>query len=168
MSRAPRLPLAALLAVGLLPAPSVHAQNADADEATRQQMIGTWVIPKDSVDYDGNPSRDVYRRDGTTSFYIYRDAGCHNVATTVDGTWDVRNGILTATITKSSDPKMFPVGMTARDQVMDLDTTHLTLRALPGNRKFTRERSEGCTPVDHSAEKIDHSSEHSFAPSGDD
>lgn len=168
MPSLPRLPLATILALGLLSAVPVHAQNADADEATRQQMIGEWVIPKDSVDYDGTPNRDVYRRDGTTSFYLYRDAGCHNVATTVDGTWEIRNGILTATITKSSDPKMFPVGMTARDQVMDLDSKHLTLRALPGNRKFTRERSVGCTPVDHSQDNVDHSSEHSFAPSGDD
>ncbi len=134
-----------MLWLGAVPA-FAHAQTSEQDETARQMMIGTWIVPRDSLDFTGEPSRDVYRADGTTSFYIYKTDRCLDVVTTVDGTWDIKSGILTATITKTSDPQKFPAGMTAKAQVMSFEMQRVVLRALPAGQKYTRERSTGCVP----------------------
>ena len=65
-----------------------------ADELLAAKMVGTWINPPDSADYEGVPSREVYNADGTYLYYEYEDKACQKLASSTMSKWYVWEGAL--------------------------------------------------------------------------
>jgi len=111
------------------------AADKPSDEAIRNALIGSWIVPRGSSDYDGTPSREVFRSDGTYVYYLYRDRTCRQISREIVVKWNVKNGVLTSII---------PDGRVTRDEVMKIDSRRMTLHSLDDGAAFTREKSESC------------------------
>jgi len=111
------------------------AADKPSDDAIRNALIGSWIVPRDSSDYDGTPSREVFRSDGTYVYYLYRDRTCRQISREIIVKWNVKNGVLTSIV---------PDGRVTRDEVMKIDSRRMTLHSLDDGTTYTREKSESC------------------------
>jgi len=88
------------------------------DSRIRQRLVGQWsdVIQGDAVTVK---STDTYVSDGTFAVEgeIHPKDGTP-FTVKVDGHWEVKNGVVISTVTRSSDVSLVPVGTITRDRVL--------------------------------------------------
>ena len=112
-----------------------------ADDTIRRDLIGAWVVPKESSDYSDFNSHmvETFRADGTYSAIIYNPDDCHKALQKIEAKWSVQNGILISA---------YPNGGGAKDQVLEIDDNSVTLRSLDDGTTYTRARAGECgTPI---------------------
>lgn len=127
---------AALLAVALALAPACCAANADTDDAALSALlVGTWINPPDSPDYERIPSRETFRADGSYTYFEYKDMACRKLSERITVRWTLRDGVLTSIL---SD------GAILKDKIISLTQEKIVLRSLDDGRSYFRIRSTAC------------------------
>jgi hypothetical protein len=117
------------LAASAAPAPK------RTDASLTASLVGTWINPPDSADYEGVPSRELYNADGTYTYTEYEDKACKNVASALTSKWYVWDGTL---IVDYGD------GKTLKDEIVTLAPKKVVLRALDDGLTYHRVKSAAC------------------------
>jgi hypothetical protein len=128
---------AALMLSAALTLPQAsRAADAEADDAALSALlVGTWINPPDSPDYERIPSRETFLADGSYTYYEYKDMACHKLIERIAVRWTVRDGILTSIL---SD------GAILKDKIISLTQEKIVLRSLDDGRSYFRIRSTAC------------------------
>jgi hypothetical protein len=97
------------------------------DARLTQQIVGTWTLTVTSDIQHSNGFKATFKAtnyftaDGNYSFVGDLVQSNVNKTFNYDGTWLVTNRDLVFTLTKSSEPKVQPVGMVIRAHIIQLD-----------------------------------------------
>ena len=124
--------LAALPA--FMAAPPAFSAQTDAD--IRARLIGNWL----SQPPKGQPADhmlQVFRADGTSSAFFFKDAACRALLARIDVKWILQDGVLSM---------IYPEGYQDRDQIAVITANKLTLKSLDKNATYTRIKSKTCLP----------------------
>jgi hypothetical protein len=114
------------------------ATNKLSDKEIGQRLIGSWIVPSDSTDYDqGNADAiETFRPDGTYTFYEFRDAACQVILRQTQVRWMLENGVLIT---------ILPNGSKLRDEVVNIVTGKMTLHSLDDGTTYTRDKALTCS-----------------------
>jgi uncharacterized lipoprotein NlpE involved in copper resistance len=95
-------------------------------------IVGTWVNPPDSADYEGIPSAEVFNADGTYSYIEYEDKECQKVSGAVHSKWYVWDGTIVNEVGE---------GKTLKDEIVNMAPKKMVLRSLEDSLTYHRVRS---------------------------
>lgn len=127
---------AALLTVALALAPAWCSADVETDDAALSALlVGTWINPPDSPDFERIPSRETFRADGSYTYFEYKDMACRKLSERITVRWTLRDGILTSIL---SD------GAILQDKIVSLTQEKIVLRSLDDGRSYFRIRSTAC------------------------
>ena len=112
----------------------VRAEDPPLSDATiHSRLIGTWVSdPKAKLNYAGTSK---FLANGTGIDRVWLLSAPENVIR-IDFKWSVKDGLLSETVTKSSDTKLTPVGLTTKDKILAIDKNHYQFEAFEGYDKL--------------------------------
>jgi uncharacterized lipoprotein NlpE involved in copper resistance len=125
--------MAAVAAGALAGPPAEAAKMVKRDDAALSAMlVGIWVNPPDSADYEGIPSAEVFNADGTYSYIEYEDAACQKVSGAVHSKWYVWDGTI---VNEVGD------GKTLKDEIVNMAAKKMVLRSLDDSLTYHRIRA---------------------------
>lgn len=124
-------------ALTIQPAAAQGAPKLD-DETLTAKLIGTWINPPDSPDYENFASSETYNADGSYEYREYEDTDCRIVSALLKLRWHVWNGVI---ITE------YDGGKSLSDHVVSMDSNRLVLRSVDDGMTFFRTRSSACAPT---------------------
>lgn len=131
-----KLAMACVAAGALGAQPSQAATPARKDDATLSAMlVGTWVNPPDSADYEAVPSKEVFNADGTYTYTEFEDNSCSRVSAAISSKWYVWDGTLVVE---------FPDGKSLKDEIVNMAPKKMVLRSIEDSLVYHRVRSEKC------------------------
>jgi hypothetical protein len=113
------------------------AEDPPSDAEIRAALLGSWIVPRDSSDFDPTTARtlETFRDDGTYLGTFYNDLGCTEVAMTVTVRWTIEHGILTS---------VYPNGEQSRDLVLSIGKGRVSLKSLEDGSVYIREQRSNC------------------------
>jgi len=113
--------------------PQPLSSDRPSDDQIRKGLIGSWIVaPDGSAPMN---ALEVFRPDGTYTFFVYQDGTCKTVMRQIDVKWYVQNGTL---VTILGDQK------TLQDEVLKIDDAKMTLHSLDDKTVSDRLRSDSC------------------------
>lgn len=128
-----KLAMAAVAAGALAGEPAEAAKMVRKDDAALSAMlVGTWLNPPDSADYEGIPSAEVFNADGTYSYIEYEDKECQKVSGAVHSKWYVWDGTIVNEVGE---------GKTLKDEIVNMAAKKMVLRSLEDSLTYHRVRS---------------------------
>ncbi len=128
-----KLAMACVAAGALSAQPAQAATMAKKDDAALSAMlVGTWINPPDSADYEGIPSSDVFSADGTHTYTEYEDKDCQKVSGAVTAKWYVWDGTIVTEVGE---------GKTLKDEIVNMAPKKMVLRSLDDSLVYHRVRS---------------------------
>ncbi len=131
-----KLAMACVAAGALCAQPSQAAAPVKKDDAALSAMlVGTWVNPPDSADYEGVPSKEVFNSDGTYTYTEFEDNACSRVSAAISSKWYVWDGTLVVE---------FPEGKSLKDEIVNMAPKKMVLRSVEDSLVYHRVRSEKC------------------------
>jgi hypothetical protein len=106
-----------LLSLGQL-APPTNAPPSDAD--IRRMLIGTW-----GGDTMHKHSRTIYATNGISfsTNWVTDPNSVLNAVPYAESSWQVKDGTLISTVTKTTDPQLCPLGSVWRTKVILMNET---------------------------------------------
>lgn len=127
----------ACIAAGALSAPPADAASTvkKDDSALSAMLVGTWINPPDSADYEGVPSKEVFKADGTYTYTEFEDSGCKHPSAAINSKWYVWDGTLVME---------FPEGKSLKDEIVNMAPKKMVLRSIEDSLVYHRVRSEKC------------------------
>ena len=132
-----KLAMAAVAAGAMAGEPAEAAKMVKRDDAALSAMlVGTWVNPPDSADYEGIPSAEVFNADGTYSYIEYEDKECLRVSGAVHSKWYVWDGTIVNEVGE---------GKTLKDEIVNMAPKKMVLRSLEDSLTYHRVRSTAKT-----------------------
>lgn len=147
-----KLAMACVAAGALCAQPSQAAAPTKKDDAALSAMlVGTWINPPDSADYEGIPSKEVFNSDGTYTYTEFSDAACSQVSGAISSKWYVWDGTLVVE---------YPQGKSMKDEIVNMAPKKMVLRSIEDSLVFHRVRSEKCLPLPAKAKTTTSSSSH--------
>jgi hypothetical protein len=131
--------LSAFVIISALTAQPVAAQGAPKldDQTLTDRLVGTWINPPDSPDYENFASSETYNADGSYEYREYDDKDCRIVSALVKSRWHVWNGVV---ITE------YDGGKSLSDHIVSMDAERMVLRSVDDGVTFFRTRSTTCPP----------------------
>lgn len=131
-----KLVMACVAAGALCAQPSQATAPAKKDDAVLSAMlVGTWVNPPDSADYEGVPSKEVFSSDGTYTYTEFEDNACSRVSAAISSKWYVWDGTLVVE---------FPEGKSLKDEIVNMAPKKVVFRSVEDSLVYHRVRSEKC------------------------
>jgi hypothetical protein len=131
-----KLAMACVAAGALSAQPAQAAAPAKKDDAALSAMlVGTWVNPPDSADYEAVPSNEVFNADGTYTYTEFEDSKCSKVTAAISSKWYVWDGTLVVE---------FPDGKSLKDEIVNMAPKKMVLRSIEDSLVYHRVRSEKC------------------------
>lgn len=122
--------VAALLAPLFGPAPAIAAQT---DDEIRSFLVGTWLSVRDNMP---DNMLQIFRADGTSTAYFFKDATCRIVLSRINVNWSLDGGVLTLS---------YAEGYKDRDQVTAIDNSKMSLQSLNLDATYyQRIKSKNC------------------------
>ena len=135
--------IAALLFAGLMTAANAYA-DVSTDKELQVALVGSWVTPPDGTEALVIASRQVFNDDGTTQLFIYPTFECRTPAAAIEGRWWIEDGVLSTEITRTTDPRLIPVGEIQKVVIVAVDEGKIVFHA--DDQLYVREKSETCFP----------------------
>ena len=131
-----KLAMACVAAGALCAQPAQAATPAKKDDAALSAMlVGTWVTPPDSADFEGVPSKEVFNSDGTYTYTEFEDNACSRVSAAISSKWYVWDGTLVVE---------FPEGKSLKDEIVNMAPKKVVFRSVEDSLVYHRVRSEKC------------------------
>lgn len=132
--------ICALVAAWALTAQPVAAQGAPKldDDTLSARLIGTWINPPDSPDYEHFTSSETYNADGSYEYREYDDQDCRIVSARLTSRWHVWNGVI---ITE------YEGGKSLSDRVVLMEADRMVLSSVDDGVTAYRNRSSRCAPT---------------------
>lgn len=131
-----KLAMACMAAGALCAQPTWAATPVKKDDSALSAMlVGTWINPPDSADYEGVPSKETFKADGTYTYTEFEDNACSRVAAAVNSKWYVWDGTLVME---------FPEGKSLKDEIVNMAPKKMVLRSIEDSLVYHRVRSEKC------------------------
>ncbi len=128
-----KLAMACVAAGALAGQPAQSATMVKKDDAALSAMlVGTWINPPDSADYEGIPSKEVFKADGTYTYTEYEDKDCQKVSAAITSKWYVWDGTI---VNEVGD------GKTLKDEIVNMASKKMVLRSLDDSLTYHRVRS---------------------------
>lgn len=128
-----QLAMACVAAGALSGQPSQAATMVKKDDAALSAMIvGTWLNPPDSADYEGIPSMEVFNADGTYSYIEYEDKDCQKISAAMHSKWYVWDGTIVNEVGE---------GKTLKDEIVNIAPKKMVLRSLDDSLTYHRIRA---------------------------
>ncbi len=124
-------------AMTVQPAAAQGAPKLD-DKTLSDRLVGTWVNPPDSPDYENLATSETFNADGTYLYREFEDKDCKIVSASQTSRWHVWNGVI---ITE------YAGGKTLSDHVVSMQADRLVLRSVDDGVTFFRTRSTACAPA---------------------
>lgn len=121
-------------ALALQPAAAQMGKLPD-DAVLSTLIIGTWVTPPDSPDFEGVATSETYAADGTYTYREYADKNCRTVTGTQTTKWYVWDGVLVT---------QYAQGKELKDEIVSMESGRIVLRSLDDGLTFFRTRSTTC------------------------
>ncbi|HEX3798622.1 MAG TPA: hypothetical protein VH413_07970 [Verrucomicrobiae bacterium] len=90
------------------------------DEDIRKKIVGEWHADITKTNFSAHAS-DKFEAEGKYSSTAELEIGVRHVTISVEGKWEVKDGMLKETITKSSNPEYPPIGLVTNDKVVRID-----------------------------------------------
>jgi hypothetical protein len=111
---------------------------ASSDDALRQKLVGTWVW---SIGTEGGVGATTLAPDGSfVSKSMNRWPG-GSKEFSYEGRWEIKDGLLTFTYLKTSEPEAMPVGKLEHLEIIRADNRELALLDSSENRTNILRRS---------------------------
>lgn len=117
------------------PVPGLASEGQNSDAALGALLVGTWINPPDSPDFERIPSRETFLANGSYTYFEYKDMACSKLAEKITVKWHIRDGILTSILTD---------GSVLKDKIISLTAEKIVLRSLDDGRSYFRIRSNAC------------------------
>ena len=134
-----KLAMACVAAGALCAQPAQAATPVKKDDAALSAMlVGTWINPPDSADYEDIPSKEVFKADGTYVYTEFDDVTCSRVSGAVSAKWYVWDGMLVVE---------YSHGKSIKDEIVNMAPKKMVLRSIEDSLVFHRVRSEKCLPI---------------------
>ena len=118
--------------------PHVSAADKLSDAEISQKLIGSWIVPPDSTDYDPTTpySLETFKPDGTYTFLIFGDPACRAITQQIQVRWMIENGVLIS---------IGPNGNEVHDEVLSIKNEIMTLHSLEDGTTYTRKKALTCS-----------------------
>ena len=125
------------LVMALAISPAMAAPKL-SDSQISQELIGSWIIPPDSPDFEplAAYALEVMRPDGTYEGYLFRDTACQEIAGQFRAKWRVEKGVVINTTEK---------GKVTRSEVVSIGNGKATFRSLDHKIIYTRIKALTCS-----------------------
>jgi hypothetical protein len=113
------------------------------DEEISKLLVGKWIVDEG----DGKTEPKIkgsmnYKKDGTVDAEATIEAGQTTLKITLSGTWKVKDGVLIATVTKTSAPDVIKEGLVSKDTVISIDDKVLKYKEMSGKEKSQKRMKE--------------------------
>lgn len=116
------------------------AQRLGDAEATAK-LVGTWVIPKEQRNAALKGGEITFKADGTFTSFTVVKVKDQQVRIEVQGKWKVEKGVVIEEIIKSNKEQMVPVGVIARDTILELTDKAYLYRGEKGQERLNVRKS---------------------------
>ncbi|MBE9604093.1 lipocalin family protein [Acetobacteraceae bacterium H6797] len=116
---------------------SAEDKPNEEDERLRRQIIGRWLVPPHSPDYDDERKRMVeeFSPDGQVTLYVYTDATCSQLEGQLSFPYSVKNRIISSVL---------PNGEGIENEILDITGDTMTLRSLDDDTTYPIVRGHIC------------------------
>jgi hypothetical protein len=107
------------------------------DEEIGKLLVGKWII--DEGDGQKEPKIKgsiVYKKDNTVNLEATLDFGKETLKIILEGTWKVKDGVIIATVTKTSHPEHIKEGHVSRDILISVTEKELKYKDEMGKEKL--------------------------------
>ena len=106
-----------------------QAKTIQTDEELQTLLVGSWTSDPVHKEDDDIPHLSKYNSDGTLIYTSYLDKACTKTDIQDFATWEIKDGYLNITLSKSSD-KGFKTSKVITDQIVKIDKTSMELIAV--------------------------------------
>ena len=129
------IPLLSIALCAVAHVADAKPEKKQDDTALTAMMVGTWINPPGSPDFEGVPSRETYDPDGTYTYLEYEDNACLRVSSTTTSKWYVWDGTLVTEYAR---------GKVLKDEIVRMARKKVVLRSLDDNLTYFRLKSSAC------------------------
>jgi hypothetical protein len=114
-----------------------------SDEEIGKLLVGKWIVDEG----DGKTEPKIkgilnYKKDGTVDVDATLDFGKESLKISVSGTWKVKDGIIVATVTKTSHPELIKEGLVSKDKVISVTEKELKYKDEMGKEKLHKKMKD--------------------------
>ena len=112
------------------------------DAEISRRLVGKWAAEEG---VEGGPKvrgTTRYKDDGTLEAEGTVEAGGKSLTIRLSGTWKVADGMIIATVTKTSAPDLLPEGHVSKDRVLSIDEKALRYKTETGKESVRRRVKE--------------------------
>jgi hypothetical protein len=109
------------------------------DAEISKLLVGKWAVEEGAEKGPKIKGANHYKKDGTIEAEATIEAGGETLKVTLSGTWKVMDGLIIATVTKTSAPELIKEGHVSKDQVISIDDKMLRYKTERG-KESTRKR----------------------------
>ncbi|WP_194868254.1 hypothetical protein [Pseudoalteromonas sp. PPB1] len=114
-----------------------------SDFELSKKLVGSWSISKTDKYYGQEDHISTYRSDGTIEHIQYTSGKCNSIDSITLGSWLIKGGQLTITVTESQGQNPLPTGIIVTDKIVTIDDKSFVFISSAG-RKVRRIRSNTC------------------------
>jgi hypothetical protein len=127
--------------VAMALAESLHAfedpPKKQTDEEISKLLIGKWIVDEGDGQKEPKIKGSVnYKKDSTVVVEATIDFGKDNLKVFLEGTWKVKDGVITATVTKTSHPELIKEGHISKDKLISVSDKELKYTDEMGKEKL--------------------------------
>jgi hypothetical protein len=108
-----------------------------SDEEVNKLLVGKWIVDEGDGQKEPKIKGSVtYKKDGTVEVEATLDFGKESLKIILEGTWKVKDGVITATVTKTSHPELIKEGHVSKDKLISVSDKELKYKDEMGKEKL--------------------------------
>lgn len=100
------------------------AEKPPSDDEIRKKLVGIWVVDNKISETRSITGTSTFAADGRSSAAVSFNIDGKKETIQTEGKWEVKEGVLVETITKSSS-KIPPIGLVTRDRIIRVNDAEL-------------------------------------------
>lgn len=108
------------------------------DAEISKLLIGKWVVEDGTEKGPRIKGTNHYKEDGVLDTEATIEANGKTIKVTLSGNWKVKDGIIVATVTKTSTPELIKEGHVSKDQVISIDDKMLKYKSEKGKESVRK------------------------------
>jgi len=107
------------------------------DEDINKLLVGKWIIDEGDGEKEPKIKGSVtYKKDNKVELEATLDFGKDSLKIFLEGTWKVKDGVIIATVTKTSHPELIKEGHVSKDKLISVTDKELKYKDEMGKEKL--------------------------------